>query len=142
MSLGSYASGLLTALEPGIDLQIAGVPLCDMAQMIDHHATPKMRTRARLHGLGMEKLHDLYRVVSPLSWPTQVPSDRIFMYAGVGDRMSTPGQAHRLWRHWGEPKILWYDGGHLAFLWSGRVVKFLDEALTDSGFTAERAPAS
>ncbi|MFY9587266.1 MAG: alpha/beta hydrolase [Actinomycetota bacterium] len=142
MSLGSYAGALLSALEPGIDLMIAGVPLCDMAQMIDHHATAKMRSRARQNGLGMEKLHDLYRVVSPLSWPSKVPTDKIFMYAGVGDRMSTPGQAHRLWRHWGEPKVLWYDGGHLAFLWSGRVVKFLDEALTESGFVVEAKRAS
>jgi len=142
MSLGSYAGALLSGLEPGIDLLIAGVPLCDMAQMIDHHATAKMRARARQNGLGMEKLHDLYRVVSPLSWPSMVPADSIFMYAGVGDRMSTPGQAHRLWRHWGEPKILWYEGGHLAFLWSGRVVKFLNDALSESGFTASRAPAA
>jgi hypothetical protein len=142
MSLGAYAGALLTALEPGIDLMIAGVPLCDMAQMIDHHATAKMRTRARQNGLGMERLHDLYRVVSPLSWPTHVPTDRIFMYAGVGDRMSTPGQAHRLWRHWGEPKVLWYEGGHLAFLWSGRVVKFLDDVFADAGFVAAPTRAS
>lgn len=138
MSLGAYAGGLLTAIEPGIDLAVVGVPLCDMSQLIDHHATSRMRTRAREHGLGMEKLHDLYRVVSPLSWPSMVPPDRIFMYAGLGDRMSTPGQAHRLWRHWGEPRIFWYEGGHLTFLWSGRVSRFLDEALSDSGFVPRR----
>ncbi len=142
MSLGSYAGALLSAIEPGIDLQVAGVPLCDMAQMIDHHSTSRMRTRARAQGLGMEKLHNLYRVVSPLSWPSKVPPDRIFMYAGLGDRMSTPGQAHRLWRHWGEPRILWYEGGHLTFLWSGRVARFLDEALAEAGFIAEARRAS
>jgi hypothetical protein len=109
-----------------------------MAQLIDHHATPRMRTRAREHGLGMEKLHDLYRVVSPLSWPPLLPPENIFMYAGLGDRMSTPGQAHRLWRHWGEPRIFWYEGGHLTFLWSGQVSRFLDEALSDSGFVPRR----
>jgi hypothetical protein len=139
MSLGSYAGALLAGLEPGIDLAIAGVPLCDMARMIDHHATSKMRTRAREHGIGFEPLSRLYSVVSPLAWPSQVSTDRTFMYAGVGDRMSTPGQATRLWRHWGEPRILWYEGSHLTFLWSGRVSGFLREALAAAGWIEAKA---
>jgi hypothetical protein len=140
MSLGSYAGALLAGLEPGIDFAMAGVPLCDMARMIDHHATSKMRSRAREHGLGTDPLHRLYSVVSPLSFPSKVPSDRTYMYAGVGDRMSTPGQAQRLWRHWGEPRILWYEGSHLTFLWSGRVGRFLEEALAEAGWIEPRPP--
>jgi hypothetical protein len=139
MSLGSYAGALLAGLEPGIDLGIAGVPLCDMARMIDHHATSKMRARAREHGIGFEPLSRLYSVISPLAWPSLVPSERTFMYAGVGDRMSTPGQAARLWHHWGEPKILWYEGSHLTFLWSGRVSRFLEESLADAGWIDAKA---
>jgi hypothetical protein len=140
MSLGSYAGALLAGLEPGLDFAVTGVPLCDMARMIDHHATSKMRTRAREHGLGVEPLHRLYSVVSPLSFTSKVPSDHTFMYAGVGDRMSTPGQAARLWQHWGQPKILWYEGSHLTFLWSGRVSRFLEEALADAGWIEPRPP--
>jgi hypothetical protein len=140
MSLGSYAGALLAGLEPGLDFMMAGVPLCDMARMIDHHATGKMRSRAREHGLGAEPLHRLYSVVSPLSFPSMIPSERTFMYAGVGDRMSTPGQAQRLWHHWGEPRILWYDGSHLTFLWSGRVQRFLEEGLAEAGWIEPRPP--
>ena len=140
MSLGSYAGALLAGLEPGIDFAMAGVPLCDMGRMIDHHATSKMRTRAREHGLGMDKLGPLYSVVSPLSWPSRVPAERSFMYAGLGDRMSTPGQAQRLWHHWGEPRVLWYEGSHLTFLWSGKVSRFLDTALADAGWIDRRPP--
>jgi hypothetical protein len=140
MSLGSYAGALLAALEPGIDFAMAGVPLCDMAKMIDHHATSKMRSRARDHGLGFEKLQPLYSVVSPMSWPSKVPAERSFMYAGVGDRMSTPGQAQRLWHHWSEPRVLWYDGSHLTFLWSGQVARFLEESLAEAGWIDPRPP--
>jgi hypothetical protein len=139
MSLGSYAGALLAGLEPGLDLAIAGVPLCDMARMIDHHATGKMRTRAREHGMGLEPLTRLYSVISPLAWPSTIPTERTYIYAGIGDRMSTPGQAQRLWRHWGEPKILWYEGSHLTFLWSGLVSKFLRETLADAGWIEGKA---
>jgi len=140
MSLGSYAGALLAGLEPDLDFMMAGVPLCDMARMIDHHATGKMRSRAREHGLGAEPLHRLYSVVSPLSFPSKIPTERTYMYAGVGDRMSTPGQAQRLWHHWGEPRILWYDGSHLTFLWSGRVQRFLEEGLAEAGWIEPRPP--
>jgi hypothetical protein len=138
MSLGSYAGALLAGLEPGIDFAMAGVPLCDMARMIDHHATSKMRTRAREHGLGVDPLNRLYSVVSPLSFPSKIPTERTYMYAGVGDRMSTPGQAQRLWHHWGKPRILWYEGSHLTFLWSGRVGRFIEEALAEAGWIEPR----
>jgi hypothetical protein len=141
MSLGSYAGALLAGLEPGLDFAMAGVPLCDMGRMIDHHATSKMRSRASRLGLGLEKLMPVYSVVSPLSWPSNVPADRSFMYAGLGDRMSTPGQAQRLWHHWGEPRVLWYEGSHLTFLWSGKVARFLESSLAEVGWIDGPPPA-
>jgi len=140
MSLGSYTGALLAGLEDDLDFAMAGVPLCDMARMIDHHATGKMRARAVQNGLGLAALEPLYRVVSPLNWPSKIPAERSFMYAGLGDRMSTPGQAHRLWKHWGEPKVLWYEGSHLTFLWSGQVSRFLESALADAGWIEPRPP--
>lgn len=138
MSLGSYVSALIATLEPNLDLAVAGVPLCDMPQLVDHHSPHRLRVRAREHGLDAGRMHDLYRVVSPLASPSLIPAERSFIYAGVGDRMSTPGQAHRLWRHWNEPRVLWYSGGHLTFLWSGQVARFLDDALADSGWIEPR----
>ncbi|MGO8870642.1 MAG: hypothetical protein ACLQPH_04435 [Acidimicrobiales bacterium] len=34
-----------------------------------------------------------------------VAPERRYMFAGLGDRMSTFGQAHRLWLHWDRPTL-------------------------------------
>jgi hypothetical protein len=62
-----------------------------------------------------------------------VPADRRFVYAGIADRMATPGQAHRLWKHWEEPTVCWYRGSHVGFTWSREVRTFVDDALVASG---------
>ena len=49
-------------------------------------------------------------------------------------------QAHRLWAHWDRPNVLWYEGGHLTFLWSGQVTRFLDDAMASAGFIEPRTP--
>jgi hypothetical protein len=144
MSLGAYTAALLCALEPGLELLIAGAPLCDMPGLIEHHMPRRLRSKASENGIRPEVLQDVFRPVSPLAYPPQVRRERIHMYAGVGDRMSTPAQAHRLWAHWDKPNVLWYEGGHITFLWSGQVTRFLDEALATARFIEPKpkAPAA
>ena len=139
MSLGAYTGALLSALEPGLDLLVAGAPLCDMPGLIEHHMPKRLRGKAVEHGILPELLQDIFRPVSPLAWPCTVAPQHIHMYAGVGDRMSTPEQAHRLWAHWNKPRVLWYEGSHISFLWSSEVTRFIDEALVDAGFIDRRA---
>jgi hypothetical protein len=134
MSLGAYTGALLCALEPGLDLLVAGAPLCDMPGLIEHHMPRRLRGKAVEAGILPEVLTDIFQPVSPLSYPSHVPTERIHMYAGVGDRMSTPEQAHRLWAHWNKPRVLWYEGSHISFLWSSEVTRFIDEALVEAGF--------
>jgi len=62
----------------------------------------------------------------------KVPFDRRYIFAGLADRMSTFGQARRLWLHWGRPTFAAYPGGHVGFFWSSAVRKLVDGALTDS----------
>ena len=62
-----------------------------------------------------------------------------YLFAGMGDRMATPRQAVELWRHWGEPRILWYPGGHVGAYWSRGVGAFVHEALTSSGLAAPKS---
>jgi hypothetical protein len=77
--------------------------------------------------------------VSPLAMPTRVPRDRLFVYAGLGDRVVLPSQAHALWEHWGKPEILWYHGNHVGFLLSREVRQFVRKVL--GGF-ADAKPLS
>ena len=44
--------------------------------------------------------------------------------------MATPQQAYVLWKHWGEPRICWYAGSHVGYVWSGEVRRFVEEIHT------------
>jgi hypothetical protein len=71
-------------------------------------------------------------VVSPFSFRPRLARRRRFLYAGVRDRLAPPDHARDLWRHWEEPRIGWYSGGHVSFLWEPAVKSFLLDALRDA----------
>ena len=75
-------------------------------------------------------------MVSPLAIPSKVAKDRRFLFAGIGDRMSTSAQARRLWEHWDRPKMAWYSGGHVGFFWAGQISRFVEEALAEAGLVS------
>src|SRR5947207_1497635 len=85
--------------RPWLVCVIAGIPASDLLALYRHHAPPRLRRRALEHHVFGEEAHAVHRVISPLTMPARVPRDRRFVYAGLGDRMSTPHQAHRLWEH-------------------------------------------
>jgi predicted alpha/beta hydrolase family esterase len=70
--------------------------------------------RAIEHGWSLAALRELFAVHAPLARPPLVPHDRRLIIAALGDRICPPAHADALWRHWGEPRIHWYPGGHLA----------------------------
>ncbi len=64
-----------------------------------------------------------------MTYPALIPKDRLFIFAGTGDRMSPPKQAIELWKHWNEPEIAWFDVNHMAFIWSGAINEFVRRSL-------------
>jgi alpha/beta hydrolase family protein len=140
LSLGAYATALAASVEPSLDLAIAGIPASDLPALFAHHCPPQLRRRAiRYHLLG-EQTHRLHRVISPLALHPLVAKDRRFIFAGLGDRMSTPKQAYRLWLHWDQPRLAWYGGNHVGFFWSNEVDRFVRSSLVDAGFTWPSSP--
>ncbi|CAN5807526.1 alpha/beta hydrolase [soil metagenome] len=133
ISLGGYVGALLATLEPDLDAIVAGIPPSDFPALFRHHMPKRLAGRARSYGLLGEDATALHRVVSPLAAPPRVPHDRRYLYAGLGDRMSTPAQAYRLWEHWDRPRIAWYAGNHVGYLWSGDVNRFVQQSLRHSG---------
>jgi dienelactone hydrolase len=143
LSLGGYTVALLAGVADGLAGVIAGIPCTDFPALFRHHAPPAVRQRASHQGLLGEDAHVVHRVISPLALAPRVPYDGRFVFAGLGDRMATPWQAHRLWQHWERPAVLWYEGNHVAFFWSAQVGAFVRDALTatllDPDGTPERA---
>ena len=42
-------------------------------------------------------------------------------------------QVRDLWRHWEQPRIVWYQGGHLTFRFHPEVRRLVEDALAESG---------
>ena len=131
-SLGGLVASLVSCLEDDLACVIAGIPVVDLPELFRRHSPPAIARLADAHGVLGPEAEDAHRVVSPLAMQCRVPFDRRYIFAGLGDRMSTFGQARRLWLHWDRPALAAYGGGHVGFFWSRAVRAFVDEALGHS----------
>ena len=134
VSMGGYLAAMLAGVEERVGCVISGVPTVDLAWVMKRHLPEEDRVLADEHRLLGDRADRIHSVVSPLALEPLVPHNQRFVYAGVADRMATPGQAYRLWEHWDQPSVLWYRGAHISFAWSREVRSFVDWALRSSGF--------
>jgi hypothetical protein len=133
VSLGGHTVGLLAALEPGLDCVIAGIPAVDFARMVRALAPGWLLRAASRHGLGLDRVERLLRVVSPLAMAPRVPREARFVYAGTADRLATPDHARDLWEHWERPRIAWFEGSHVSFFLEAEVRELVRSALAETG---------
>ncbi|MDE3086006.1 MAG: alpha/beta hydrolase family protein [Acidobacteriota bacterium] len=132
-SLGGHVVSLVAGIEPGLDCVIAGIPVVDLPDLYRRHSPPAIARRAEHHAVLGAPADAVHKVVSPLALDCLVPPDGRFIFAGLGDRMATFGHAHRLWMHWGRPRLATYEGGHVGFYWSGAVRRFVTDSLEAAG---------
>jgi hypothetical protein len=132
VSLGGYAVSLLAGIEPGLDGVLAGIPVADFPGLFHGHSPRHIRVRAIEHRIMGGTAENIYRVVSPLCFEPLVAPDRRYIFAGYGDRLATPDQARRLAEHWGGPKVSWYAGNHVGYLWSRQVTEFVEASLAEA----------
>ena len=136
VSLGGYTVALLASLEKKLDCVIAGVHAADFLRMIRAMAPDFLLRAAGRVGLVLEEVEQLFAVISPLAIPPKVPFRSRYLYAGLDDRLATPDHAFSLWHHWDRPRSVWYQGGHVSYLWEKDVKALLGEALTDCGLVS------
>ncbi len=132
LSLGGYNAALLASLEP-LDAAIAGIPAVDFLRLTHRHAAPLETRAAQARGLDLEHVRELLRVVSPLAIEPLVPHPRRAIFAGTADRIVPPDHARDLWKHWDEPRIVWYPGGHVSFRRHAVVQRLIDDTLRVAG---------
>lgn len=137
VSLGAYTGALVAALEPDLDCVVAGVPAADFPRLVRSHVPAVVFRVAERFGFSFERIERLLRVVSPFAIAPGVPAERCYLYAGLVDRLASPDQARDLWEHWGRPRVAWYHGSHISFLWEAEVKKLLVEAFGSRGFLAQ-----
>jgi len=131
-SLGSLVAALVASLEDDLACVIAGIPVVGLPDLFRRHTTTRARQLAERYAVLGSAADDVHRVVSPLAMVPKVPREHRYLFAGLGDRMSTFGQARRLWLHWDRPTLAAYPGGHVGFFWSGAVRRLVDEAVQAS----------
>jgi len=115
MSLGGYTTALWASVDPSLAFAVPMIPAVSMSALMWRHGKGSpQRRRAERMGIDQPLLDGVFEVHSPLARPVQLPRERLLVVAGRGDRITPPDQAEALWRHWGEPEIHWFAGGHLA----------------------------
>ena len=141
LSLGGYNTALLASLEGSLKCAIAGIPATDFSRLLLEHSQDSQLRELAEHGLTRELLALVFQVISPLALDPKVAHPGRAIFAGVADRLVPPDQVHDLYRHWGEPKITWYQGGHMTFMRDIDVRSCVETTLRDTGMLERHTSA-
>jgi hypothetical protein len=133
VSLGGYTTALLASLESDLDCVIVGIPAADFLRLLRAHLPRFAERFAERAGYSLPLIERVLRVISPLVLEPRVPHARRFVFAGLADQLASPDHARDLWLHWQRPRVAWYHGSHVSYLWEGEVKELLQEALAATG---------
>jgi len=136
VSLGGYLTALLAAVEPRLHFAIPNVPVVDLGGAM-RDWVPAGALAQRLfarHGSGHEQLASALRLASPLHHEVLLERERLFVVAGLGDRLAPPDHAERLWEHWGRPRIHAFPGNHVLHVERGAYLRRIGRFIRSTGF--------
>lgn len=128
LSLGGMVSGVVASVDQP-DAALLLVPAVDLPSLMAD-AAARVNLAANAEADLFARAQSLFAPVSPLRLTPAVPVERRFIVAGTLDRFARPtSQAIALWRHWGEPALHWYHGGHVSLFWARDVQGAIDDFL-------------
>jgi len=138
ISLGAYVSALVAGLEDDLACVIAGIPAVDFAGLAQDNEDWVTRGERAHTERDWELVRRVTQPVSPLALAPRLPRERRFIYAGTADRVVRPDQPSALWRHWDEPEIHWFSGGHVLGMRKPSVAPFVARSLARAGLADPR----
>jgi hypothetical protein len=136
ISLGGYVTALMAAVEPRLWFAIPNAPVTDFLDVLDHW-TPAGRVAEHVldrNDVDRGLFADALRAISPLHHAPLLPRDRLFVIAGLGDRLAPPEQARRLWEHWGHPTMHAFPGNHVLHVDRGAYLRRIGQFIRGTGF--------
>jgi len=145
ISLGAYTAALLAGFTSDLTCMIAGMPTVCISSLLRVHAPRRVLRMAEQSELGWDTVDDVLRVISPLAVAPRVPLSNRYLYAAAADRVVPREHVLRLWRHWGQPSLEWFEGSHLSFTWERVINDLVHDTLRRSGLIGEAllpAPAA
>jgi pimeloyl-ACP methyl ester carboxylesterase len=128
LSLGGYLTALVAELCPDVAFAIPVAAPSSLAWLPQRLFGFGRFGPARLP-IAPDILAAAYRVHSPLTYPLAIPRSRTFIVGGLGDGVVPPEQVQALWRHWGEPAVHWFNGGHTTPFGRAQIMSRLEAHL-------------
>ena len=137
LSLGGYLTALMAAVEPRLHLAIPNSAVTDLAGLIDgwFPAGHVLKAGLRQGGISPTAFAESMSVHSPLHYPAALAKDRLFVIAGLGDRLAPPDQSARLVEHWGRPQTHWFQGSHIVHVGRANYLRKIGRFLKATGFS-------
>jgi hypothetical protein len=139
LSLGGLVSAIVASVdEPHAVLLL--VPAVDLPALMLEATTAADGMDVSVDADVVAQAQAVFAPVSPLQLTPRVPRDRRFIVAGTLDRFARPtSQAVALWRHWDQPALHWYHGGHVSLFWARGLQAAIDAQLRAAGLVPEAA---
>lgn len=140
MSLGGFTTAMLASVEQRLAFAIPNVPVVSLADLVLEWQPIGVLLRGALATMGME-LSDARRLVAvscPLTYPPVLPTQRLMVVGGVGDRLAPPKHSRLLWDHWGRCRIHWFPGSHVIHMDRGAYLTEMARFMVGLGFLPQR----
>jgi pimeloyl-ACP methyl ester carboxylesterase len=137
LSLGGYMSALLAAVEERLFLAVPNAAVTDLSEIIAQWfpAGQLLDLALRIDGIPRRDVAAALAFHSPLTYPALLPTDRLMIIAGLGDRLAPPQQSQRLWEHWGHCDMHWYPGNHVLHVNRAAYLKGMGRFMQSTGFS-------
>jgi pimeloyl-ACP methyl ester carboxylesterase len=127
---------MIASVEDRLSFAIPNVPVVSLADLVLEWQPIGVLLRGALATMGME-LAEARRLVaasSPLTYPPVLPSERLMIVAGVGDRLAPPKHSRILWDHWRRCRIHWFPGSHIIHMDRGAYLTEMARFMVGRGF--------
>lgn len=139
LSLGGFTTAMLASAEDRLSFAIPNVPVVSLADLVLEWQPIGWLLRAAFATKRMD-LTDVRRLVAvscPLTYPPVLPSERLMIVSGVGDRLAPPKHSRLLWDHWGRCRIHWFPGSHIIHMDRGAYLTEMARFMVGRGFLPE-----
>ncbi len=114
MSLGGFTTSMMVTTEPRLAFAVPFIPFSSVAELLwDHGDGTPTREAARAQGVDLAALERGMAAASPLYREPLIAPDRILVVAGSLDRVTPPRYAEKLAHHFGDARLVHFEGAHL-----------------------------
>lgn len=136
VSLGGFTASLLAAVEPRLAFSVPNVPVVSIPDLVMDWEPIGVMMRGALKATrqGVEEARYLLAASSPLTYTPRIPTERLMIIGGIGDRLAPPRHSRLLWEHWDRCRMHWFVGSHLLHLDRGNYLRETKAFLREIGF--------